>query len=188
MQKKHILNQINPHSFETEHTLIAYEGPFFIDLLTIFGNYLKILTEKDPVIQKKLFKIFVELSQNVAYYAEEYFIIKHEAKKIGIGELRIKEDADQYCLTTKNMVQHKDANILSQRCDIINSSPIDQLKNLKRELRKTSESNKLGARIGLVQAKLISNNNLDYEIIKKNRNYSYFKLSINFDKNEQYEP
>lgn len=182
MQEKGIIHPINTQLLETEQRLIAYEGPFFIDLLTIFGNYLKIMTEDDPLIQKKLFKIYVELSQNVAYYAEEYLTLESEAKTIGIGELRVTRDLDQYQLITKNLVKIKDANVLSQRCDIINNSSIEDLKDLKRELRKSSESNKLGARIGLVQARLISNNHLDFDIIEKNRNYSYFKLTIKFDK------
>lgn len=183
-QQKDLRENISPHLMETDRNLIAYEGPFFIDLLTIFGNHLKILTERDPISQKKLFKIYVELSQNVAHYAEEYIIIKSESKKIGIGELRITESTDEYILTTKNLVKIKDANVLSQRCEIINNSPIDHLKNLKRELRKSSAGYKLGARIGLVQAKLISNNNLDFDIIEKDREYSYFKLAVKFDKYE----
>jgi hypothetical protein len=177
---------INPHLIKTENSLIAYEGPFFIDLLTIFGNYIKILTKNYPLTQKKLFKIYVELSQNVSYYSEEYVSLKSESKKTGIGELRVSEDQEQYHLTTKNLVKLKDANVLSQRCDIINNSPPDHLKDLKRELRKSSGNPKLGARIGLVQAKLISKNNLDYDIIEKNKNYSYFKLTVKFDKDEQY--
>jgi len=186
MQEKAIANQITTHLIETDRSLIAYEGPFFIDMLTIFGNYLKIMTENHSLIQKKLFKIYVELSQNVAYYAEEYINIKSESKRIGIGELRVTEDLDQFQLMTKNLVKTKDANVLSQRCDIINNSSLEDLKGLKRNLRKSSESNKLGARIGLVQARLISNNYLDYDIIEKNRHYSYFKLTTKFDKNEQH--
>jgi hypothetical protein len=87
---------------------------------------------------------------------------------------------------TKNLVKVRDANVLSQRCDIINNSALNDLKGLKRELRKSSESNKLGARIGLVQARLISNNPLDFQLIEKNRYYSYFKLMVKFNKNEQY--
>lgn len=184
MQAKDTINRISTHLIETERGLLAYEGPFFIDLLTIFGNYLKIMTENHSLIQKKLFKIYVELSQNVAYYAEEYITLNSESKRIGIGEIRITEDAGQYQLMTKNLVKTKDANVLSQRCDIINNSALEDLKYLKRELRKSSESNKLGARIGLVQARLISNNHLDFNIIEKNRHYSYFKLTVKFDKNE----
>lgn len=186
MEEKSIIHRVSTHLIDTNQSLIAYEGPFFIDLLTIFGNYLKIMTENNTLIQKKLFKIYVELSQNVAYYAEEYINVENESKKVGIGELRITEESDQYQLMTKNLVKIRDAKVLSQRCDIINNSALDDLKGLKRELRKNSESNKLGARIGLVQARLISNNPLDFDFIEKNRYYSYFKLMVKFDKNEQY--
>lgn len=186
MDEKGIINSVSTHLIDKEQSLIAYEGPFFIDLLTIFGNYLKIMTENNTLIQKKLFKIYVELSQNVAYYAEEFINLENESKRIGIGELRVTEDPAQYQLMTKNLVKVRDANVLSQRCDIINNSALNDLKGLKRELRKSSESNKLGARIGLVQARLISNNPLEFQLIEKNRYYSYFKLMVKFDKNEQH--
>ena len=175
---------IQPHLSDPDNPLFTYEGPFFIDLLTMFGNYLKMMTSTYPVIQKKLFRIYVELSQNVANYAEEYIKLEHEHKKIGIGELRIAEDKNGFLLTTKNLVKVKDANVLSQRCEIINNASPEHLKDLKRELRKSSTGYKLGARIGLVQARLISSNSLDYNILEKNKDFSYFKLTVKFNKHE----
>ena len=177
---------IYPRLSDPENPLFTYEGPFFIDLLTMFGNYLKMMTTKHPFIQKKIFRIYVELSQNVANYAEEFIKLQHEQKRIGIGELRIAEDKNQYLLTTKNLVRVKDGNVLSQRCEIINNASAEHLKDLKRELRKSSTGYKLGARIGLVQARLISGNPLDYNILEKNKDFSYFKLTVKFNKHEQY--
>jgi len=164
--------------------LLFYEGPFFIDLLTIFGNYLKLYTNRHPVSQKKLFKIYVELVQNVANYAEETFHLQNEDREIGIGEFYLSDRETHYRFTTKNIVKAKDAKILSQRCEIINDSDYDQLKELKRELRKTSPGAKYGARIGLVHAKLISENNLEYMTIQKNRDMSIFKITAKVDKYE----
>jgi len=164
--------------------LLFYEGPFFIDLLTIFGNYLKLYTNKYPVSQKKLFKIYVELVQNVANYAEETYHLQNEDREIGVGEFYLTDRETHYRLTTKNVVKAKDARVLSQRCEIINNSDFYQLKELKRELRKTSPGVKFGARIGLVHAKLISENNLEYTTIEQNRNVSIFKITAKVDKYE----
>lgn len=166
--------------------VFTYEGPFFIDLLTILGNYLKMMTHHHPTIQKKIFRVFVELSQNVSNYSEEYIRMDQQQKRTGIGELRIAEDKDGFLLSTKNMVRKKDGNVLSQRCEIINNSSSDHLKDLKRELRKSSSGYKLGARIGLIQASLITQNPLDYNLIEKNKDFSYFKLTVKFNKDGQY--
>ena len=171
------------HKIHNSH-LLFYEGPFFIDLLTIFGNYLKLYTNKYPVSQKKLFKIYVELVQNVANYAEETFHLQNEDREIGIGEFYLSDRKTHYRFTTKNIVKARDAKTLSQRCEIINNSGYDQLKELKRELRKTSPGVKYGARIGLVHAKLISGNNLEYTTIEKNRDVSIFKITAKVDKYE----
>ncbi|MGM0496859.1 MAG: SiaB family protein kinase [Bacteroidota bacterium] len=172
---------IKPHMANQNH-LLFYEGPFFIDLLTIFGNYLKLYTNKYSVAQKKLFKIYVELVQNVANYAEESYHLQNEDRHVGIGEFFLSEKETHYRFTTKNIVKARDAKILSQRCDIINNSDYEQLKELKRELRKTSPGAKYGARIGLVHAKIISGNNLDYVTIEKNRYRSIFKITAKVDK------
>ncbi len=166
--------------------LIFYEGPFYIDLLTIFGNYLKFYTHDYPLAQKKLFKIYVELTQNVSNYSEEYILSKNENRRIGMGEMKLTDHQSQYYITTKNIVKLRDANILSQRCEIINSSSKEHLKELKRELRKSSPGEKFGARIGIVSAKLISNNNIDYNIIENDREYSIFKITAKINKNETY--
>jgi hypothetical protein len=181
-----MLNTQNNNDKYTSQTLISYEGPFFIDLLTMFGNYLKMYTLNDLPAQKKLFKIYVELAQNVAFYSEDYYTLTNENKHIGIGELNLQEVNNQMRLTTRNMVKVKDANILSQRCSIINNTVIEELKELKRELRSSSPSYKYGARIGLVQAKILSRNNLEYSILEKNRDYSIFKITVKVDKNEKH--
>ncbi|MFO8236635.1 MAG: SiaB family protein kinase [Bacteroidales bacterium] len=167
----------------SSHNLLSYEGPFFIDLLTIFGNYIKIYLQNNCNAQKKLFKIYVELAQNVAFYSEEFHILKNENKKIGIGEMNLKETDGEFRFTTRNLVKAKDASILSQRCEIINNSNLEQLKELKRELRTSSPGEKYGARIGLVQAKLISKNNIEYSLLKTNKNYSIFKITAKINNN-----
>lgn len=186
LEKSHIPNQNHRDHRAPESTLLAYEGPFFIDLLTMLGNHLKVMTSRNLTLQKKLFRVFVELSQNVSNYAEQYIKLENDSKNIGIGEVRIREDKNHYLLTTKNLVKMTDANTLCQRCEIINNADFENLKNLKRELRKSSTGYKLGARIGLVQARLISNNPLNHHILEENRDYSYFKLTVKFSKNGEH--
>lgn len=184
--KKPLEDSSGSWKIDPKKPVFTYEGPFFIDLLTMLGNYLKMMTSSHQAIQKKLFRIFVELTQNVSNYSEEYLQIHQDNKKVGIGELRIAEDQNFFLLTTQNLVRSHDANVLSQRCEIINQTPGEQLKDLKRELRKSSTGYMLGARIGLVQARLISMNPLDYTIFEKNKDYSYFKLTVKFDKDGEY--
>lgn len=185
-EKKHILNHDPDQHGDPDNLLFAYQGPFFIDTLTTMGHHLKNLTSHNMPLQKKLFRVYVELTQNVSNYAEQCIPAEKKQKRIGIGEVGVKEDKNLYYLTTKNLVHRQDANILSQRCEIINSADLTHLKNLKRELRKSSTDHKLGARIGLVQARLISSNQLHYSILHQNREYSYFKLTVKFSKNGEH--
>ncbi|GEM_PF-775017 len=166
--------------------IFSYEGPFFIDLLTMLGNQLKMMTSNYPRLQKQIFRVYVELSQNVSNYAEQFVQADEKQKKIGVGALRMDEDQSHYWLTTKNLVKTTDANILAQRCEIINHASYENLKSLKRALRKSSSGYKLGARIGMLQARLISRNPLDFHIIETTRDFSYFKLTVKFTKDGEY--
>ncbi|MBS3807092.1 MAG: SiaB family protein kinase [Bacteroidales bacterium] len=186
LERNHISKPTQSARSDPHIVLFAYEGPFFIDMLTLLGQHLKTLTLKNTSMQKKLFRVYIELAQNVAKYAEQYVQPGNKEKRVGIGEVWVKEDKNQYSLTTRNLVQQKDANILSQRCEIINNTDFHDLRDLKRELRKSSTDHKLGARIGLVQARLISDNPLHYTILEENRDYSYFKLTVKFSKNGEH--
>lgn len=164
-----------------ERTLFSYHGPFFIELLSVFGNYVKFITRKYPAARTKLFKVFIELSQNVANYSEESLEIK-SANDIGKGRLYLKEYEDHFLFTTINLVRKEHAAILKDRCDTINESNQEELRQIKREMRISSPGEKYGARIGLIQASLLSKNALTYKLENLDNGLSYFSISVRIDK------
>lgn len=132
--------------------------------------------------RKKLFKIFIELSQNVSNYSEDYHMVNN-VQRIGVGELVLKEEESAYTFTTTNQVKKTDAEILAERCELINKSDQLRLRELKREQRLNSPGEKFGARIGLIQAVMLSKNKLEYKIRNINEKFSYFSLTVKIDKN-----
>ena len=164
-----------------DRTLISYRGPFYIELISVFGNNIRNRPDSYNNARKKLFKIFIELSQNVSNYSEDFHMVNN-VQRIGVGELHINESETQYYFSTKNQVKKKDAEILAERCELINSSDTNRLRQLKREQRINSPGEKFGARIGLIQAVMLSKNTLDYKIDTINNNFSYFTLIVKIDK------
>ena len=164
-----------------DRTLISYRGPFYIELISVFGNNIRNRPDSYNNARKKLFKIFIELSQNVSNYSEDFHMVNN-IQRIGVGELNINESGTQYYFSTKNQVKKKDAEILAERCELINSSDINRLRQLKREQRINSPGEKFGARIGLIQAVMLSKNTLDYKIDTINNHFSYFTLTVKIDK------
>ncbi len=67
-------------------------------------------------------------------------------------------------------------------CEFVNASDQLKLRELKREQRLNSPGEKFGARIGLIQAVMLSNNKLDYQMEKIDEAYSHFSLTVKIDK------
>jgi hypothetical protein len=147
----------------------------------VFGTNIKEFTKEYNNTRKKLFRIFIELSQNVSNYSENYHIVNN-VQRIGVGELTLKDLDTAYLFTTKNQVKKTDAEILAERCELVNASDQIKLRELKREQRLNSPGEKFGARIGLIQAVMLSNNTLEYQIDKINEDFSYFSLTVKIDK------
>ena len=106
----------------------------------------------------------------------------NNVQRIGVGELSLKEFDTAYSFTTKNQVKKTDADILAERCELVNASDQMKLRELKRDQRLNSPGEKFGARIGLIQAVMLSKNRLDFKVDKINENFSYFSLTVKIDK------
>ncbi len=166
----------------TGKTILSYKGPFYIELISVFGTNIRNFNDSFSNARKKLFKIFIELSQNVSNYSEDFHMVNN-VQRIGVGELTLKETDASYVFTTRNQVKDKDASILAERCELVNASDQLKLRELKREQRLNSPGEKFGARIGLIQAVMLSKNKLEYHIDQINEKFSYFSLTVKVDKN-----
>ena len=71
---------------------------------------------------------------------------------------------------------------MAERCELVNASDYEKLRALKREQRLNSPGEKFGARIGLIQAVMLSKNKLDYKVEEIDNNFSHFSLSVKIDK------
>jgi len=163
-------------------TLLSYRGPFYIELISVFGSNVRNYTSEFNNANKRLFRIFIELAQNVSYYSEDYHLVNNE-NRIGVGELNLVEHESHFTFTTKNLVKKSDSQILIDRCNLINSSDQMELRKLKREQRLNSPGEKFGARIGLIQAVMLSQNKLEYYCEAKDNNFAYLSLTVKIDKN-----
>lgn len=163
-------------------TLLTYRGPFYIELISVFGSNVRNYTNAYTNARKKLFRIFIELSQNVSNYSEDFHMVNNECR-IGVGELNLKEFENHFTFTTKNLIKRSDSTILINRCNLINSSNISELRQLKREQRLNSPGEKFGARIGLIQAVMLSQNKIEYQYEEVDERFAYLSITVKIDKN-----
>jgi hypothetical protein len=114
--------------------LLSYRGPFYIELISVFGSNVRNYTSEFNNANKRLFRIFIELAQNVSYYSEDYHLVNNE-NRIGVGELNLVEHESHFTFTTKNLVKKSDSKILIDRCNLINSSRSDGIEKDKKRTK-----------------------------------------------------
>lgn len=168
-------------NLEKDHIVICYRGPFLDRVLAIIGEKINIVINKNPLLNKKIFSIFLELAQNVAYYSEER---EEDAnKQIGRGSFLITESESHYTIASANLIKKEWAQEVLEKSELINTLDTEGLRKLKRELRnQPRKENQIGGNIGLVDIALKAGSPLQVEITDVNDIHSYFIVSIDVPK------
>ncbi len=166
-------------TFDSEIHL-SYNGPFDEKVLTYLSNYIKNIIGLRTTVSKKLYKIFIELAQNISFYS--YDQVKTNEKQIGKGIIVLRECKDHYYLHTGNVTKPEDVYSILDKCEIINSLNRDDL--FKREQRRLPRGSMGGAHIGLIQVALTSANPLDFTVTPISEETSFFGISVKIDISE----
>jgi hypothetical protein len=168
-------------SFYQKEKVLSFHGPLTINLLSFIGNYLKSIVNTDQVLSSRLYKIFIELTQNVSYYSAEIKEVERGIKS-GIGWFLLNEYDGYFIFTTGNLIKKEDGFKLTRNCTEINSLDEEALRILKRKTRGEAKIRDIGAHIGLIQTGLLSGNSLDFKISEINNKHSYFTISVRLNK------
>jgi hypothetical protein len=171
---------------EKDQIMICYKGPFMERVLVLLGEKINILLNDNPRLNKKIFSIFMELAQNIAYYSEE----RHKQsssesdKTYGKGTFMIVEQHEYYTIISANLIKKSWEQEILDKSEMINNLDEDGLRKLKRELRNQPKyEGQMGGNIGLVEIALKAGSSLDVEIASVDDQYSFFSLSIDLPKN-----
>lgn len=160
---------------------ISYTGAFDGQILSVIAKNIEYSLSQDPVVNKKMFKVFLELAQNISYYsAEQTEKVKGESS--GIGTIIIQEFGDYFVFATGNKVSPKDTEKIARKCEKINSLTRDDLRQFKREQRKLPAGAKGGGNIGLIQVALTSENPIDFKLIPLDDGNSFYIVATKVDK------
>jgi hypothetical protein len=171
--------------FETDqfntNNILKYHGTINIDLISFVSNFLKQQINSDTAVLVKIYKVFIELTQNVSYYSAEQFDLKRSFGS-GIGWFSIDENAEAFIISTGNRIFNKDVPVLIKNSNEINSLPEDELRELKRKTRSQAAIRDIGAHIGLIQTGLITGNQILVKIDQLDDTYSFFAISATVNK------
>jgi hypothetical protein len=159
---------------------VSYKGPFDKHVLAVLGQYLRDVVGKNPQVSNKLFKIFIELAQNIAFFSGDM-----QGNSVGSGILVIREDENYFYMHTGNPVITNDIYPIVEKCEIINSLDRDSLREYKREQRNLPRGQHGTAHIGLIQVALTSANPLEIDVTQIDEETSFFALTVKINKSKE---
>ncbi len=164
-----------------QNSLILFKGPVTVNFISYAGNYLQSLLYPEKRLLQEIFRVFVELTQNVSYYSAETWEDKNGVSS-GVGWFSVQDFKNHYKITTGNLVKADDSPKLEAYCDEINSLSVEDRKKLKREVRSNAMLKDVNAQVGLIQVSIVSSNNLEYQIKEVDKNFSSFTISATINK------
>ena len=172
-QRKIVYDRLKADVFE-----IAYMGAVDSNVLTSMAQNMEEQTiDISPQAQKKLFKSFIELAQNIALYSAER---SSDDMYAGSGVIMLKEFEDHYRIYTGNVAHSSDVSKLREKIDNINKMDRAQLREYRRKMRKQADG--AGGNIGLIQVALIADNPIEYKFIRMDEKFSFIIISVKIDK------
>ncbi len=166
--------------FHDENVIIAYQGAFDNIILTILAQNIedKLTDERT---RRKLFKIFLELAQNVSFYSAERKQTRIDPD-LGMGIFIIKEYPNFFTIATGNLTKKTTALIIQQHIEKINSFDRGGLRKYKRERRSLPHGAKGGANIGLIQVALTSENDIEFKSVEIDSNNTFIAIATKINK------
>ncbi len=170
------------HYSLSDNILMTFKGPVDKLALSSMNEFIKSILSHYEKASKKIFKIFVEIAQNISYYSEEKSNFANNSEATGSGTIALFENEGSFHLYAGNLIKQNEEVTLRKKCELINKLDLDGLRQLKREQLDLPDSQKGGANIGLINTALISENPIDYKFEKVNDAFSFFELKIKIDK------
>lgn len=158
---------------------LSYKGPFDSKVLSVLGQYILTIARDKSDASQKLFKIFIELAQNISFYSG----LKSKLdNKTGMGILLIREIDDKYFLHTGNVIKKEDGEAIIEKCEIINTLDRQGLRDFKRKQRNMPRGQKGTANVGLIQVALTSENPLHFKMTPIDNDFSFFSIMVQINK------
>ena len=173
------------HNLLLQNILVSYKGPIDERIMTVIGDNIEMVTnDGNDKARSKIFKIFMELAQNVWLYSAESCVTS-SGRTIGMGTLVIGEFGDSYTFVTGNIVRNSDIEPVIEKCEIINSLDRESLREYRREQRRLAKdaSSKNSGNIGLIQVALTAESPLDIELTPVSDEESFFSIAVKINKN-----
>ncbi len=166
-----------------DNVAISYTGIFDTEILSVLAKEIEGALSSDDKINKKVFKIFIELAQNISFYSLEREL-NGEGSDMGVGTMIIRNFDKYFEFSTGNKTTMENIIPVMEKCDNINSMTREKLREYRRLQRNMPAGAKGGGNIGLIQVALTAGNPIEYSLIKCEDGSYFYIVSVRINKEE----
>jgi hypothetical protein len=165
---------------KNDNISIQFKGALSQEILLLMGDLINANRNVNIEI-RKIFSIFVELSQNIMHYSSETEMVN--GKEIGIGIIIFTEDKNHYRIYSGNQITNESKNDLLVRFQEIQQFDDTQLKEQIREQRHNPQNpESRGAGIGLMEIARKASGNINVRFYEINQRKSFIELIVEIKK------
>ncbi len=164
--------------FYNSKILIAYQGVFERQLLGAIAKNLETAIS-DAALSKRLFRIFIEIAQNIAYYSAEKLQV--ENKTSGGGILVMKSEGNSILISGGNLINNNSITELESHCLKINTLNHVELRDYKRKELEQRLSFGKESHLGLIQIAILSGNPIKLDFKEIDSEFSFITISSKID-------
>ncbi|MCQ2251227.1 MAG: SiaB family protein kinase [Bacteroidales bacterium] len=164
-----------------DNVAISYTGIFDTEILSVLAKEIEGKLSADDKINKKVFKIFIELAQNISFYSLEREL-NADGSDMGVGTMIIRDFGKYFEFSTGNKTTMENIIPVMEKCDNINSMDHDKLREYRRLQRNMPAGAKGGGNIGLIQVALTANSKIEYSLIKCDDGAYFYIVSVRISK------
>ncbi len=161
--------------FYRKSILIAYQGTFDKRVLSVMAKNIEV-SLKNARLSRKVFRVFVELAQNISYYSCEREV--HLGRSSGTGIIVLQEEGDYFVFAAGNKIETSRTEGINKICGIVNALDRDGQKQFKR-FQLESPSNE---HTGLTQIALLSAGKVQHKIIKLDEKGAFVIFAVRLKK------
>lgn len=173
-------------SSKDKKIILSFKGTISQQLLIDIGEIIKARSDTLKGT-KRIFSVFIEMSQNVMHYSKEREIDPISGNEYGVGIVLFHESDDEFIVTSGNVTDRDGAEKIKNKVQELTTMESEEVKKCYKEIiKKPRREGHKGAGLGLIDIVRKSEGLVDCEITPINENDSFLILSSRFKKERIY--
>jgi hypothetical protein len=162
-----------------ENVLIIFNSYFNQDSLMSLLNIIEKQMVEKLNMKKRIYHTMVEMFQNIIQHGDDY----KQTPDGKAGLFYISENCEEYMLNTGNYISNKKIPILTEKLEHINRLNVDELEDFyNHRLLDFEIDTAKEAGLGIIDIRLKTDGQLEYNFLKIDENYSFYTLRAKISK------